>query len=83
MFGVVLTSENSLSQLAKEKTYEYWRQRYSVKNGGRKPIILDNGLKPVNLNAGSYGELDFDKSIQTHGERIMSAIGVPPILLWR
>lgn len=81
MFGVVLTSENSLSQLAKEKTYEYWRQRYSVKNGGRKPIILDNGLKPVNLNAGSYGELDFDKSIQTHGERIMSAIGVPPILL--
>jgi len=81
MFGVVLTTENSLSQLAKEKTYEYWRQRYSAKAGGRRPIILDNGLKPVNLNNNNYGDLDFDKSIQTHSERIMTAVGVPPILL--
>lgn len=81
MFGVVLTSENSLSQLAKEKTYEYWRQRYNVKNGGKRPIILDNGLKPVNLNNANYGELDFDESIKTHSERIMTTVGVPPILL--
>ena len=81
MFGVVLTSDNALSQLAKEKTYEYWRQRYNVKGGGRKPIILDNGLKPQNLNQTNYGDLDFDQAITKHSERIMSTVGVPPLLL--
>ena len=79
--GLVLTTENTLSQLAKDKTVQYWQQRYSAKGGGKKPVILDSGLKPAQINAGTFKDLDFDESIKTHSNRIVSAIGVPPILL--
>lgn len=81
VFGLVLTSENTLSQVAKEKTINYWMQKYSAKSGGKRPLILDSGLKPANIANTNFKDLDFDQSIQTHAERIMQVIGVPPILL--
>jgi len=81
IFGLVLTSENTLSPQAKEKTLAYWQQRYNAKSGGRRPIILDSGLKPHKLQDQNFSDLDFDKAIRTHSERIMTSIGVPPILL--
>lgn len=81
VFGLVLTSDNTLSQLAKEKTINYWLQKYNSKNGGKRPIILDSGLKPHNISDSSFKEMDFDQSIKTHGEKVMTAVGVPPILL--
>ena len=81
IFGLVLTSENTLSPLAKEKTLAYWQQRYNSKSGGKRPIILDSGLKPHKLSDQNFSDLDFDSAIRTHSERIMTNIGVPPILL--
>jgi HK97 family phage portal protein len=81
VFGLVLTTENTLSQVAKEKTINYWLQKYNVKNGGKKPVILDSGLKPHQLAETNFKDMDFDTSIKTHGEKIMQAVGVPPILL--
>lgn len=81
VFGLVLTTENTLSQVAKEKTIAYWLQKYNVKNGGKKPVILDSGLKPHQLAETNFKDMDFDVSIKTHAEKIMQAIGVPPILL--
>lgn len=81
LFGLVLTSDNTLSQVAKDKTIANWLQRYSAKSGGKKPVILDSGLKPAQLNQGTFKDLDFDESIKTHNERIMTAVGVPPILM--
>jgi len=81
IFGLVLTSENTLSPQAKEKTLAYWQQRYNAKSGGRRPIILDSGLKPYKLQDQKFSDLDFDLAIKTHTERIMTAVGVPPILL--
>jgi HK97 family phage portal protein len=81
VFGLVLTSENTLSPTAKEKTLQYWQQRYSSKSGGKRPIILDSGLKPQRLSEQNFNDLDFDKAMKTHNERIMTTIGVPPILL--
>ncbi len=81
VFGLVLTSENTLSQAAKEKTLQYWQQRYNTRSGGKRPIILDSGLKPQRLSEQKFSDLDFDVAIRTHGERIMTSIGVPPILL--
>jgi HK97 family phage portal protein len=81
IFGLVLTTDNTLSQVAKEKTINYWLQRYSSKAGGKKPVILDSGLKPQQLAQTSFKDMDFDQSIKTHDEKIMRAIGVPPILL--
>jgi HK97 family phage portal protein len=80
-FGLVLTTDNTLSQVAKEKTIQYWLQKYSPKTGAKRPIILDSGLKPHQLAETSFKDMDFDQSIKTHGEKIMQAIGVPPILL--
>ena len=81
IFGLVLTSENTLSQAAKEKTLQYWQQRYNSRSGGKRPIILDSGLKPQRLSEQNFKDLDFDVAIRTHSERIVTAIGVPPILL--
>lgn len=81
VFGLVLTTDNTLSQLAKEKTIQYWLQKYSSKNGGKRPVILDSGLKPHNIADTSFKEMDFDQSIRTHSEKVMTAVGVPPILL--
>jgi HK97 family phage portal protein len=81
VFGLVLTTENTLSQVAKEKTIAYWLQKYNVKNGGKRPVILDSGLKPHQLAETNFKDMDFDTSIKTHGEKIMTAVGVPPILL--
>ena len=81
VFGLVLTTDNTLSQVAKEKTIAYWLQKYNVKNGGKRPVILDSGLKPHQLAETNFKDMDFDQSIKTHGEKIMQAVGVPPILL--
>jgi HK97 family phage portal protein len=81
VFGLVLTSENTLSQVAKEKTIQYWLQKYSTKQGGKRPVILDSGLKPAQVSNQNFKDMDFDQSIKTHNELIMQCIGVPPILL--
>ena len=81
VFGMVLTTENTLSQVAKERTIQYWQQKYNPKVGGRKPVILDSGLKPQKITDTSFKEMDFDQSIKTHQEKILQALGVPPILL--
>ena len=81
VFGLVLTSENTLSQVAKEKTIQYWLQKYSTKQGGKRPVILDSGLKPANVSNQNFKDMDFDQSIKTHNELIMQCIGIPPILL--
>lgn len=79
--GLIFTSENTLSQVAKDKTILGWQSRYSPKNGARKPMILDSGLKPVTNLADNFQEMDFDVSIKTHDTKILKALGIPPILL--
>lgn len=81
IFGLVLTTDNTLSQVAKEKTVAYWLQKYNTKLGAKRPVILDSGLKPHALAQTNFKDMDFDQSIKTHAEKVMQAIGVPPILL--
>jgi hypothetical protein len=42
---------------------------------------LDSVLKPQKITDTSFKEMDFDQSIKTHQEKILQALGVPPILL--
>lgn len=58
-----------------------WAQRYSPKNGARKPLIIDSGMKVSPLVQATFQEMDFDVSIKTHDTKILKALGVPPILL--
>lgn len=79
--GFALTTENTLSVVAKEKTIANWMKNYSIKNGARKPIIIDSGLKPAQLFTTNFKEMDYDTSIKTHNVKILETIGVPPVLL--
>lgn len=79
--GLVFSSENTLSNIAKEKTISHWLQKFSPKNGARRPMILDSGLKPVKIFETNFKEMDFDVSIKTHDVKILKSLGVPPVLL--
>jgi len=79
--GLILTSDNTLSQVAKDRTIANWQAKYSPKNGARRPMILDSGLKPAAGISDTFQEMDFDTSIKTHDMKILKSLGVPPILL--
>lgn len=81
VMGLILTSDNTLSQQAKERTIQNWTAKYSPKNGAKRPMILDSGLKPWGEFAQDFKEMDFDVSIKTHDSKILKSLGVPPILL--
>lgn len=83
IFGLALTTDNTLSQVAKDKTILNWLRNYSSKSGGKKPVILDSGLKPTQLSGSTttFKDLDFDVSIKTHNVKILETIGIPPVLL--
>lgn len=79
--GIVLETDNTLSQMAKEKTIQGWMQKYSVKNGARRPMILDSGLKLKSIGDTNFKDMDFDNSINTHNTKILMALGVPEVLI--
>lgn len=81
VFGLILTSDNTLSKTAKENTINNWIQKYNPKLGGKRPVILDSGLKPVSVSQDTFKDMDFDASMTTHNKKILNAIGVPPVLL--
>lgn len=78
--GLVFTTENTLGASAKEKTIQYWMQKYNPKTGGRRPMIVDSGLKPYPIANSNFKEMDFDISIKSHNVKILNAVGVPQVL---
>jgi HK97 family phage portal protein len=79
--GIIISTDNTLSKTAKDATLMNWMTKYSPKNGARKPMILDSGLKASPLSNATFQEMDFDASIKTHDIKVLKALGVPPILL--
>lgn len=81
VFGLILTSDNTLSKTAKENTINNWIQKYSPKASAKRPVILDSGLKPHSIATSTFKDMDFDVSMQTHSKKILTALGVPSILI--
>jgi len=79
--GIVIETDNTLSQLAKERTILNWMTKYSVKNGAKRPMILDSGLKLKSIGDTNFKDMDFDVSIKTHSTKVLTALGVPQVLL--
>jgi HK97 family phage portal protein len=79
--GLVLESENVLGDAAKTRMLNTWAARYNPSTGGRRPMILDGGLKVGKLSDTNFSELDFENSISNKEKAILKALGVPPILL--
>ena len=79
--GLVLKSPNTLSEKIKERMLAAWRVRYNPNTGGRRPLILDGGLEIDNLNEINFKDLDFQPSIAANEKIILTALGIPPLLL--
>ena len=79
--GLVIESDNVLGDKMKDRLLASWQQRYSPTSGGRRPLILDGGLKVRNLMDKSFQELDFQEGTRNKEEAIMMALGVPYLLL--
>lgn len=79
--GLVIKTDNILSQKVKDRLISFWVQKYNPKSGGRRPVILDGGMELAAVNPGSFKELDFSQGITDNEEKILKALGVPPILL--
>jgi len=79
--GLILKSENALSEKIKEKMIESWLSAYSPDRGGKRPLILDGGLELDRLSNTTFRELDFDIGIKTQEKAILTSLGIPPILL--
>lgn len=80
--GIVIETDNTLSQVAKDRTIQNWIAKYSVKNGARRPMILDSGLKLKSIGDTNFKDMDFDNSIKTHDIKILLALGVPEVLIY-
>lgn len=79
--GLVLYSENTLNERLKKRLTDEWSKKYKPGTGGRRPIILDGGLKIDQISNLSFKDLDFANAIVACEETVLKALGVPPILL--
>ena len=79
--GMILSTDNILSDKIKERMLQTWMTKYKPNGGGRRPLILDGGMKATMLNDVSFREMAFEESVEASEKRILKAIGVPPILL--
>lgn len=81
VMNLVIESDNVLGDKMKERLLQSWQSRYSPSSGGRRPLILDGGMKAKSLTETKFQELDFEESIRSKEESIMLAMGVPYLLL--
>lgn len=79
--GLILETDNTLSQQAKVRTRNNWKTDYNPKGGARSPMIVDNGLKLKEMFHISFQDMDFDASIARHDFKILTALGVPQVLI--
>lgn len=79
--GLVLKSPNVLGDKIKQRLIESWQREYSPTKGGKRPLILDGGLEVQNIADVNFRELDFEASISNKDRELLTALGVPPILL--
>lgn len=79
--GLVLTTDERLNERLKDKLLHEWQNRYRPTSGGRRPVILDGGMKVSAVSDISFRELDFQQAIQDNENIVLKALGVPPILL--
>lgn len=79
--GLVLKTDNTLSERIKDRMLLSWRQHYNPRTGGARPMILDGGMSLDALSKTSFKDLDFETSILNNYETIINGLGVPYILI--
>lgn len=79
--GLALQTDERLNERHKERLIDEWSRKYRPTNGGKRPVILDGGLKIAPISNVNFKELDFQAAIEENEKIVLKALGVPPILL--
>lgn len=79
--GLVLTTDERLNERLKERLIHDWSHRYRPTAGGRRPVILDGGMKVNPISNINFKELDFQNAIAENEKIVLKALGIPPLLL--
>jgi HK97 family phage portal protein len=79
--GLVLETDNPIPDKIKQRMIASWGQIYNPSSGGKRPLILDNGLKLKPLFNANFTELDFLSSIKEAEDSVLQALGVQGVLL--
>lgn len=79
--GLVIRTEDILSQRIKDRMKQDWKQAYRPQSGGKNPMILDGGMTIDPISKVNFQELDFAGSIESNEKTVLKALGVPPILI--
>ena len=81
LVGLVMYVKETLTDRIRERKLQEWMQFYNPKSGGRRPMIVDGERKIENLSRNTFSELDFENSIARREEKVLKALGVPPVLI--
>lgn len=79
--GLVIKHPDTLSQRIKDRMKEDWKQAYRPQSGGRNPMILDGGMEIDSISNVNFKDLDFTSSIDANEKVILTALGIPPVLI--
>lgn len=79
--GLVIKTDDVLSQRIKDRMKQEWKQSYRPQSGGKNPMILDGGMSIDSISNVNFQELDFSTSVESNEKTILTALGVPPILI--
>lgn len=79
--GLVLMTENTLNPRLKDRLISEWSAKFRPSQGGKRPIILDGGMKVDPISNISFKDLDFQNAIKENEYTILKSLGIPTILL--
>lgn len=79
--GLALQTDERLNDRHKEKLLAEWTRKFNPLSGGKRPVILDGGLKVNPISQHTFQELDFQNAIAENEKIVLKALGIPPILL--
>lgn len=79
--GLVLECPSTLSDRLKNRLKLAWAREYRPKTGGRRPMILDGGMKLNSLSNINFRDLDFNNSVIELEKGIYKSLGIPPALI--
>lgn len=79
--GLALQTDERLNARHKNILLDEWSQRYNPRTGGRRPVILDGGIKVSPISDISLKDLDFQAGIAANERIVLEALGIPPILM--
>lgn len=79
--GLVISTPDTLNERLKDRLTTEWAKKYKPGSGGKRPIILDGGMKLEKISDVNFRELDFQNAIKEKEDVVLKCLGIPPLLL--